>query len=163
MTEPDGLVEVRLLGLPVPLRERSTQHGEELVREMTLMVAQQRDAGSPTIPQRLVGLAADVRSTYGMFTQHANTQMDAAAEAGIAVIEEIVYHVPAHVAATCEHILAVISEVDEYCREGRYLLALATPPDVWDYQQWILGEFIGQVRGGQPTSWLDFSRQLQSD
>ena len=84
MTESDGLVEVRILGLPVPLRERSNQHGEELVREMTLVVAQQRDNGSTNIPQRLVNLAADVRSTYGMFTQHANAQMDAAAEAGIA-------------------------------------------------------------------------------
>ena len=79
------------------------------------------------------------------------------------MIDELVYHVPAHVAATCEHILAVISEVDDYCREGRYLLALATPPDVWDYQRWILWEFIRQVHGEQPTSWLDFCAQLQSN
>ena len=156
MSEVGGLVAVRILGLPVPLRERSTQHGDELVREMTLIAAQDADAASAHVPHRLVGLAADVHNTYGMFTEHADAQMDAAAEAGIPVIEEIVYHVPAEVAAVCEHILAVIAEVDEYCRDGQYLLALATPADVRDYQQWILGEFIRQVRGEQPRSWSEF-------
>ena len=156
MTGPESLREVRILGLPVPLWERSTQHGDELVREMALIAGQQGGDDSGHVPRRLVRLAAEVRSTYGMFTERADAQMDAAAQAGLPVIEEIVYHVPAQVAAVCQHILEVIAETDEYCRAGRYLLALATPPDVQAYQQWIVGEFIRQIHGEPPTSWEQF-------
>lgn len=158
MTEASGddLVEVSLLGVPIPLRERSTQHSDELLREMTL-VAQEAEAGDTALPSRLVQLAAEVGATYSEFTVHADAQMDAAAEAGIDSID-VVYRVPASVAAFCEHILSIIEEVDAYCRQGRYLLTLATPPDILDYQRWILGEFIRQPRGEAPTSWPDYPR-----
>ncbi|MDQ1726065.1 MAG: hypothetical protein QOK14_110, partial [Frankiaceae bacterium] len=151
-----ALIEVRILGLPVPLRERSTQHGDELVREMTLLAARAEDSSGAHVPQRLVSLAADVRSTYGVFTEHANAQMDAAALAGIPVIDEIVYHVPASTGPFCEHLLAIIDETDEFCRRGDYLLTLATPADVLRYQRWIIGEFVRQIRGEPAIPWPEF-------
>ncbi len=156
----EHLTEVRILGLPVPLRERSSQHGDELVREMTLIAAQVDAGDSAHIPDRLVRLAAEVQSTYATFTVNANAQMDAAAEAGIEVIDEIVYRVPREVGPLCAHILTVIAETDAYCADGHYLLALATPPDVRAYQQWILGEFIRQIDGQAPLSWEDFRAQV---
>lgn len=157
----DDLVEVRLVGVPIPLRERSTQHSDELLREMTL-IAQEAETGDTALPTRLVQLAADVGATYSEFTVHADAQMDAAAEAGIDVID-VVYNVPPTVAGFCEHILSVIEEADAYCRQGRYLLTLATPPDILAYQRWILGEFIRQPRGEAPMSWPDYSRSDEPD
>jgi hypothetical protein len=150
------LVDVRLLGLPVALREQSTQHSEELMREMTLIAQQISDGDSSALPTRLVQLVSEVRSTFGIFTSRANEQIDAAAEAGIEVIDEIVYHVPRSTGEYCEHLLAIMMETDEFCRRGRHLLTLATPADVLRYQQWILGEFVRQTSDGPATAWPDF-------
>jgi hypothetical protein len=152
----EELVEVRLLGVPIALRERSTQHGDELLREMTLIA--QQAAGDSGVPARLVRLAAEVRETYSQFTVNANAEMDAAAEAGVESID-VVYRVPRGVAALCQHILDVIEEADAYCRQGKYLLTLATPPDVLAYQRWIVGEFIRQPNGEPPVSWSEHLRQ----
>ena len=158
MTEgsTEELVEVRLLGVPIPLRERSTQHGDELLREM-MLIAQQANAAADgdgngdgaEVPAKLVRLAVEVRETYSQFTVNANAEMDAAAEAGVESID-VVYQVPSSVAGLCRHILEVIDEADAYCRQGRYLLTLATPPDILAYQRWIVGEFIRQVEGEPP-------------
>lgn len=162
MTDSTVLVEVHILGLPVALRERSTQHGDELVREMTLIVSREADGVPTRVPERLVRLAAEVRGAYGQFTQHPTERIDAAAEAGVEVIDEIVYRVPAEAGQLCEHILQVIDETDAFCREGQYLLALATPPDVRAYQRWMLGEFIRQGRGERPLSWEAFCAQADA-
>ena len=90
MTDSPELVEVRLLGLPIALRERSTEHGEELMREMTLIAQQITDGDGLDLPVRLVQLVGDVRTTFGVFTEGANAALDAAAEQGVEVIDEIV-------------------------------------------------------------------------
>ena len=150
------LVEVRLLGLPVSLRERSTEHSEELMREMTLISQQLADGDGDDLPTRLVQLVADVRSNFSVFTASADAQIEAAAEAGIEVIDEITYHVPAATGPYCEHLLAIIEETDEFCRQGRHLLTLETPTDVYAYQRWILGEFVRQTRGEPAMPWPEF-------
>ncbi|MGH8891218.1 MAG: hypothetical protein ACRDV3_15835 [Acidothermaceae bacterium] len=155
-TSSEPLVDVRLLSVPIPIRERSTEHGEELLREMTLIAF---DAANPTsdVPARIVALADQVRGAYSEFTLHPNGLMDAAAEAGVPVLDEVVYRVPVSTGAFCQHIADVIDEADAYCRDGEYLLTLATPPDVLAYQHWILGEFIRQTAGGPPTAWPDYT------
>ena len=156
MTDTPELVEVRLLGVPVPLRERSTEHGEGLMREMTL-IAQQLTAGDgPALPVRLVQLVTDVRATFGIFTEGADAELDAAAENGVLVVEEIVYRVPIATGAYCTHLLDIIDETDTFCRAGEHLLTLASPPDVRAYQDWILGEFVRQTAGLPPIAWPDF-------
>lgn len=148
------LVEVRLVGVPIRLRERSTQHSDELLREMTL-IAQEAASGHTDLPRRLLHLADEVRGTYSEFTVNADAEMDQAAAAGIEQID-VVYRVPPRVVPMCEHILEVIEEADAFCRQGRYLLTLASPPDIRAYQRWILGEFIRQPRGEPPLSWADY-------
>ena len=158
MTESPELVDVRLLGLPVPLRQRSTEHGEELLREMTLIAQQLTHGDGPDLPARLLRLVSDVRTNFGMFTEGANAAIDAAAEQGLAVIDEIVYTVPVATGAYCAHLIAIIDETDEFCRAGQHLLTLSNPPDVRAYQHWILGEFVRQTAGEPATAWPDFQR-----
>jgi hypothetical protein len=148
----DEMIEVRLLDVPIPLRERSTQHSDELLREMTLIAHQAEGGGD--LPTRLVQLSAEVRATYREFTMNASAEMDVAAQAGVDSLD-VTYHVPRSVGAFCRRILEVIDEAEAYCRQGEHLLTLAAPPEVLAYQRWIVGEFIRQADGEPPTPWRD--------
>jgi hypothetical protein len=50
---------------------------------------------------------------------------------------------------------AILDEVDELCRQGQYLLTLATPPDLVAYRHWLLEEFTRQIAGQEPVAWAD--------
>ncbi|MCU1676337.1 MAG: hypothetical protein JWM93_1095, partial [Frankiales bacterium] len=147
MTEPTDLVEVRILELPVPLRERATEHSEELLREMTLISQQLSDDRAGALPSRLLQLVAEVRSNFAIFTTSANHVLEQAAEQGVPVIGEIVYNVPVSTGDYCRHLIDIVEETDQYCRDGEHLLTLATPPEVLAYLRWILGEFVRQTQG----------------
>jgi hypothetical protein len=161
--EDAHLVDVVLRSVPVSLRERSTEHGEELLREMTYVAAQAAAHEGPTLPARLVQLADEVAETFGIFTVDANAVLDMAARRGDDVVDELVYSVPSSVADFCERLLTVIDEVDAYCRQGEHLLTLATPPDVLAYQHWIVGEFVRQPRGEAPLSWPEYRERFPYD
>jgi hypothetical protein len=47
----------------------------------------------------------------------------------------------------------MLDDADEYCREGRHLLTLATPPDLLAYRRWYLQQFVDQARGRPATPW----------
>jgi hypothetical protein len=51
----------------------------------------------------------------------------------------------------------MLDEADEFCRQGKHLLTLATPPDLRRYRQWFLGEFVAQIGGRPPTPWPLFA------
>ncbi len=128
------------------------QHGEELVREMTL-VAQQAEGRAGHTPRRLVELAKEVRTTYGAFTVQADEEYERAVARGDEVIDELTYRVPSTIGPFVRHIMEVLDEADDYCRQGQHLLTLATPPDVKAYRTWILREFERQLAGEPPTPW----------
>lgn len=157
MTSPAELVTVRLLQVPVALRGRSMQHGEELVREMTLVAQQSAEQGH-SLPTRLVELAQDVRTNYGALTAAADVAYAEAAARGDEVIEEIVYQVPDTMAAFIKHIGELLEEADAYCRAGQHLLTLATPHEVATYRAWSLQEFERQLSGLPPTPWPEYER-----
>ncbi len=154
VTDQPDLVTVRLLEVPVALRFKSAEHGEGLVREMTLLTA--READSSHVPARLVELAAEVRNQYGPFTARQAAAMEDALAAGLAVIPELVYEVPPAVADLARRLQIMLAEADRFCREGEYLLTLATPPDVAALRSWLLGEFVRQVAGEPPIAWPDY-------
>lgn len=158
MTDAPHLVDVRLLEVPVAVRGRSMQHGEELVREMTL-VAQSEDLPGTALPQRLVQLAKEVRSTYGVFSVKADQEFDAAVARGDEVIDELVYHVPPTMGPFVRHLIEVLDEADAYCRAGQHLLTLATPPDIAAYRLWVLREFERQLAGEPPVPWPRFAAE----
>jgi hypothetical protein len=51
----------------------------------------------------------------------------------------------------------MLDEVDEFCRQGKHLLTLATPPELVAYRRWYLGEFIAQLAGRPATPWPDYA------
>jgi hypothetical protein len=153
MSDPvtEDLITVHILGLPLDLRQRATEHAEELHREFTLL-AQQVDRGDAGLPTRLVELMRALRGRYNAFTAEQEDELDAATAAGRTTID-LTFRVPRHVADAASAIGALLEEADAYCREGRHLLTLATPADLVAYRHWFLGEFIAQSSGAPPTPW----------
>jgi hypothetical protein len=154
-----SLVDVVLLGIPIDLRQRSQQHSDELVREMTLIALQIREGDGDALPVRLSELVAEVQQTYGAFSARPDAELDEAAARGDEVVSRVVYSVPRDVGPFARHLIEILEETDEFCREGAYLLALASPPDIHAYRIWALREFERQIAGEQATSWPDYARR----
>ncbi|WP_298461309.1 hypothetical protein [uncultured Cellulomonas sp.] len=154
MSEQVALVQVRLVGVPLPLRARSVEHGQDLLRKLALV---QIAAGQPdtrSVPQRLLDVADELGTTYGSFTAGPTAEMDAALDRGVETMD-LTYEVPAHARAFIHQVVEVLKDAEEFCRAGKYLLTLAAPPDVAAYRSWIFGKFDRQIVGGSPISWAD--------
>jgi hypothetical protein len=156
MTQDEPLISVEIIGLPLDLRERAIEHAEELRREFTL-IAGQLERGEGSVPHRLVELIKVLRGRYTSFTAEQEDALDAAVAAGRSSID-LTFRVPRPAAEAASAIGALMDEADEYCREGKHLLTLATPADLAAYRHWFLGQFIEQGAGAPPTPWPAFAR-----
>ncbi|MDX6201320.1 MAG: hypothetical protein QOJ83_820 [Frankiales bacterium] len=155
----DELADVTLLDTPVELRARSQQHSDELLREMTLIALQIREGDGNALPVRLTELVTEVQLTYGRFSAQTDVELDNAAARGDKVAPTIVYRVPRTVGPFARHLIEVLEETDEFCREGSYLLALAAPPDIRAFRLWALTEFERQIAGEAPMPWPEYARR----
>lgn len=158
----EELREVRLLGFPIPLYRRSTEHHEELIREFQLLAIDPPTATpGHEVPARLLDLIAALTSDYAGLSDAPNAERDAAAARGDATVD-LVFHVPASVADACVRLDAMLDEADEFCRAGDRLLTLATPPDAAALRKWYLGEFRAQLAGRPPTPWPAYEASLSA-
>jgi hypothetical protein len=163
MTVSEDLFEMRLLDVPLALRERSRQHGAELLREMELIsMGQAAGTTQHEIPRRLVELAQELERVYGPYVGANTDEMDAALDRGDDTLAEVVYHLPRWSVDLVRHVEDVLREVDDYCRAGKELLTLAPPDDVVAYRAWTSSEVLRQAAGEPPTPWPVFaaSRRL---
>lgn len=146
------MVQVQLVGVPLLLRARHAEYGQDLMRELTLvrMGAESRDGAS--VPDRLLAVADEVRLTYGAFTAGPSDELDAATERGEEFFD-VTYTVPDHVGTFLARLTEVLEDAEEFCRAGRYLLTLAPDPELLAYRRWLFGEFEGQIAGRPPLPW----------
>jgi hypothetical protein len=159
MTDADpDLFEVRLLEVPLVLRERSRQHGADLLREMEL-ISLGHAAGTTRheLPERLLELALELERVYGPYVAANTDEMDAALDRGEDTLAELVYHLPTRSVSFIEHVEEILREVDDYCRAGEELLTLAPPADVAAYREWVSSEVRRQHAGEPPTPWPVFA------
>ena len=158
MSDDPRLFDVRLLDVPLVLRERSRQQGAELLREMTLITTG-LDAGTTChdAPRRLVKLARELETVYGPYVATSTDEMDAALDRGEETLAQVVYTLPASSVAFVRHVAAILAEVEEYCRTGDALLTLAPPDEVAAYRQWSISEVERQYAGHPATSWPAFA------
>jgi hypothetical protein len=144
---------VQLIRVPVALHARAGEHGEELRREFALIVQGMADfAEHRDMPRRLLALIADLQRGYSSFTTEQEDLLEAAARSGRSTLD-LTFRVPASASDAAIAIETLLDEADEYCREGRHLLTLATPPDLVAYRRWYLREFVQQIAGAAPTPW----------
>lgn len=148
----DGLVEVRLIGLPLQIWQRTQEHVDGLLREFAL-ISQDAEARAAT-PGRLLALVQEVSTGYGEFSGQQRLDMEAALECGDAGID-LTYRMPPGAAGAAQALGQMLDEADEYCRRGDHLLTLATPPESVRFRRWFIGEFVNQVGGARPTPWSD--------
>ena len=158
----DDMVRVTLRQVPLRLRERSTQHGEELRRELVLITIGADQEGVPSPPRRLLELAHEVETALGPFLSQPAQELDEALARG-EEFADIGYAVPRGITPVLQHVLAVQEEVEEFCREGRHLLTLAAPEDVAAFRAWLFDEFHRQAAGEEPRPWPEVARSLGID
>ena len=148
------LVTVHLLELPVPLATRARQWFEELMREFALIHAGMVDGpGRPEVPGRLLAMVDMLVTRYSGLNDDARERLEAAIDRGDRLVQDHVTTVPPEAAQACQGLADMMDEADEFCRQGRHLLTLATPPDVLAYRRWYLSEVVVQIAGERPTPW----------
>lgn len=158
MSEGDGFFEVRLLDVPLVLRERSRQHGADLLREMELItLGHSTGTTRHELPHRLLELAEELERVYGPYVAANTDDMDVALDRGDETLPETVYRLPRSSLALVRHVESILAEVDEYCRAGQDLLTLAPPPEVSAYREWSSSEVLRQAAGEEPTPWPVFA------
>lgn len=138
---------VRLLGMPLDVMQRSSEHSDELLREFALI----HEEGSDHVPARLLALIEELRGRFGSFAEGPRQAMEDAVARGDATID-VHYQVPPEVAAAARRLGILLDEADEFCRSGD-LLTLATPPDGVAFRRWYLEEFEFQIAGRPPRPW----------
>ena len=126
-----------LRGLPVALHARASEHGQEAPARVHPAPPAARAAGSGGEPRaRLAAGRAPAARRAGRgapgpvrrLHHRAGGPARGRRRAGARVARRHV-PVPPDVAAASEDLNAILDEADAYCREGRHLLTLATPPE----------------------------------
>ena len=146
------LVDVVLLGLPVEVHRRTSEHSDELQREFALLLAS--SAAGADVPQRLLALVEELGTRYRGFTEGSQQQLLDALERGDESID-LLYRVPRDVGDAVARLNGLLDEADDFCRNGD-LLTLAAPEEALAYRRWFLGEFQRQAEGEAPTPWSAF-------
>lgn len=155
---PDELVEVHLIGIPLPIWAQAQEHVDELLREFTLLVAGVQQHQSETnVPRRLLSLVDELQRDYEGITADQGAQLAQAAAAGLESLD-LTYRVPRSTADACVALGHALDAADQFCRAGEHLLTLATPPEALAFRRWYLGEFVRQIAGQPPTPWPERAR-----
>jgi hypothetical protein len=154
----NGLVEIRLLDLKLEAYRHSAEHHDELLREFALIQSREPSEGH-AVPRRLLALIDALTNEYGGMTAVPQADIDAAIERGDDAVD-LTYVLPVSIGPAIAHLVDLLRETDEYCRQGD-LLTLAPPPDAVAFREWFLLEFVNQVHGRPPTPWPDFLASSQ--
>lgn len=153
--EDTEVVHVRIVGAPVALWQRSSEHSDELMREFSLIVSGSATGeGTHAVPHRLVRLVEELTSQYGALSEANEQRLADAAAAGETAID-LDYELPVGIEVAVDRLAELLDAADEYCRTGEHLLTLATPPDQLRFRRWFLSEFSRQARGEAPEAWSE--------
>jgi anti-sigma B factor antagonist len=142
MSDTNRTVTVHLVGLPLDVRRRASDHATTLFRELALVRAGvEAEAG-----ERLRAFADEIQARFSGFTQQQRELLDAAGDEGTI---DISYDLPPEVADACERLNTLMDEIDDLCQAGELVTLVATP-EARAFRHWFLGEFIAQIREGRP-------------
>lgn len=159
MTAGEGVVEVRLVHVPVDVWADAQEHTDALLREFALIAAAARESGlTHGVPGRLTELIARLTEQYGAMTGEQQSLLFDAAAAGQTSLPELVFWLPPAAAGAARDLATLLDEADEYCRSGEHLLTLAADDEVVHFRRWYLQEFERQVAGQPPTPWPAYRR-----
>jgi anti-anti-sigma factor len=151
------MVQIRLRQVPVDLWTRARAHQEAIRREFDLMRASE-PAGS--VPHRLLDLVEDFDARFGNFGDPWRDELSAAAARGDE-LTDLTLEVPRPLAAAARELAAMLSQVDEFCRDGDHLMTPATPPELVSFREWLVNELTRQIDSGEePLPWPEYQREM---
>ena len=146
-------IEVRLLNYPLDLFLRAQEHADDLLREFVLISSSHDvDPARVRTPVRLVALVDELTTRYAGMSEVPRADRDAAIERGEVRID-LTYVFPPQALVAVRQLGQALDEADDFCRQGRHLLTLETPPDLVEFRHWFMGEFERQSAGQAPLPW----------
>lgn len=148
----DELLPVRILQAPLQLWEELSQHTEELLRELALVLIG-AEQGLGGVPARLTALVDELRARYGGVAEEPTQRRQAALAAG-QTAADLEYLVPPSTGQALRELRNLLEEADGYCRSG-HLVTLPPTPDQRRFRDWYVGEFLRQLAGEPPVAWPD--------
>lgn len=145
--DPDDLVTIRLLGMPVELFLHLRRHFNELGRELRLLAISDADRYPLAVEfsETFLQVEYERRQVTGLDI------LDRAMADGTPSVD-LTYTAPATAPATMEHMLELLHLVYDQLT-GNVLLSTRPPDSLVDLMDWYLGEFPRQASGEQPTPW----------
>lgn len=146
-----GLVDVHLIGFPIPVFQRAQEHSDALMREFSLILLSE----DHDVPRRLLALIEELGDQYTQMTLETDRKRDEALERGEQTVD-LTYRVPAEVAPAARHLGELFDEADTFCRSGEHLLTMASTPEVVRFRRWFLDQFVEQSGGKPPVAWRDY-------
>lgn len=147
MTSDRQLSSVRLVGVPLELREQARVWFEGLLREFDVLAA---DTGEGT-PRELLEFVNDARQRFSQFAERSNEALDEAYGRGERSAD-VVLEVPPEAGQVARQMWDHIQHAETYCRKGD-LLTLTPNEEVRRYLHWYLTEVADQVEGELPRPW----------
>jgi hypothetical protein len=155
----DDVFEARMLALPVRIWARSQEQHDALMREFALMSVPTEEADRQRhVPSRLTQLIDTLTADFAGIATEQENKLFEASNAGVEVIDELVYRMPRAVAPASKELGEMLDEADDYCRQGKHLLTLAADEELVRFRWWYLDQFIDQADGKPPVAWPDYRR-----
>lgn len=144
---PQGLVNVRLLGMPPALFAQFRAHFYDLGREVRLLALNEPDQhpAADELAELFIEIERQRRQALG------TDRLDEAMELGLETVD-LDYQVLASAPKTMARAGALLEEL--YDTTDEHLLLTSRPrPEVLELQRWYLDQFSRQARGEPPTPW----------
>lgn len=144
-TTADGVVAVRLRGVPTELFVRLNLHIDELLRELEI-IEMGEAAGAADGAGELHQVAHALLDRYAHQRESAWQQAELAAGRRDQRLDlELV--LPREAADAADELATLFERADDLSRQDR-LLTVAAPADVASLRRWIAGEIGAQLRHG---------------
>ena len=156
-------IEVRLLGIPVALLQKSSEEYEALFRELRLMKERADSTPSaPALPERLSVLVSEIGTRFNGLGPGMDEMWQRAVDNHIDHYDWTLV-LPQSAVVACEFYDAMLDEADEFGLSERLLTLPASPTSV-AVRRWFLSELIGQLHGKAPAASHDsrYHAELQA-
>ena len=152
MSDPE-LVRVRLVGVPLELRQRFSDHGDGLLRELALItIGATRPDQHADVPARLLALADELAQVFLPMTADPTRALQAAIDRGEHSVDlDLV--LPVAIVDFLRRLDVALDAADELCRESHLLLTVPADDELVAYRRWVVTEFERQADGAAPTPW----------
>lgn len=147
-TEPERVLEVRILGLDLAVYLEAQEHNDALLREFAFLVE-----SHPTddIARQLVETAREVQESFATATADLRRQIQRAIESGGASVD-LRMVLPESAWRRVAGLSRLLDEADVYCEEGN-LLTLTSSARVRRFRKWYSDQVRSQLKGEPPTPW----------